>query len=155
FVVMWTATDTSGNFAIDFQLITVHDTQAPHITCPADITVTVNSNSCVATGVTLGNPTNSDNCAVVSVTNNAPAQFPIGTNDVTWTAADAAGNTATCVQRVIVQSTNAPFISTNAAVILTNSPGLCIVTNVNALLTAPTATNRCGTIGVTNNTGGT
>ena len=36
------------------------------------------------------------------VTNNAPAIFPIGTTIVTWTVKDAAGNSATTTQRVIV-----------------------------------------------------
>ncbi|OWY26051.1 hypothetical protein BVG80_00640, partial [Sphingobacteriales bacterium TSM_CSM] len=35
-------------------------------------------------------------------TNNAPATYPVGTTTVTWTATDAAGNTATCSQTVTV-----------------------------------------------------
>jgi hypothetical protein len=39
---------------------------------------------------------------VASVTNNAPASFPLGTTKVTWTVTDASGNTRTIEQVVIV-----------------------------------------------------
>jgi len=50
-------------------------------------------------------PSAVDNCAVATITNNAPASYPIGTNFVTWTALDTSGNAAFCQQRVIVQRT--------------------------------------------------
>jgi len=53
--------------------------------------------------VPLGAPVASDNSGSVSITSNAPAQFPIGTNTVTWTATDPSGNTNSCVQLVIVR----------------------------------------------------
>jgi hypothetical protein len=40
-----------------------------------------------------------------TVSNNAPASFPVGTTPVTWTAADAAGNRASCTQQVTVLGT--------------------------------------------------
>src|SRR5512139_1107496 len=89
-----TATDSSGNRTVCTFTVTVRDTQLPTITCPADVTVNVNAGLCVATGVALGSPTTGDNCGAVTVTNNAPAQFPVGTNLVTWTATDVNGNTA-------------------------------------------------------------
>jgi hypothetical protein len=39
-------------------------------------------------------------CSAVTVSNNAPAAFPLGTNLVTWTARDARGNTSACQQKV-------------------------------------------------------
>ncbi|MBR4253029.1 MAG: hypothetical protein IKQ15_12160, partial [Kiritimatiellae bacterium] len=39
---------------------------------------------------------------VAGVTNDAPATFPVGLSTVTWTAWDAAGNTASAVQVVVV-----------------------------------------------------
>src|SRR3989442_11940485 len=54
--------------------------RSPTITCPADVTVNVNPGACIATGVALGSPTANDNCGAVTITSNAPAQFPTGTN---------------------------------------------------------------------------
>jgi hypothetical protein len=48
-----------------------------------------------------------DNCSVASVTSNAPALFPIGTNAITWRATDPSGNSSTCSQLVIVRLTRA------------------------------------------------
>ncbi|MFZ2898546.1 MAG: LamG-like jellyroll fold domain-containing protein, partial [Saprospiraceae bacterium] len=39
-----------------------------------------------------------------TLSNNAPATYPIGNTTVTWTAKDAAGNTANCAQTVTVQA---------------------------------------------------
>lgn len=49
--------------------------------------------------------TASDNCGVV-ITNNAPAIFPIGTTNVTWTATDPSGNVSTCTRTVTVVGQN-------------------------------------------------
>src|SRR2546427_4405002 len=44
---------------------------------------------CYASGVILGTPTASDNCEGSGVViNDAPSQFPIGTNTVVWTVTD-------------------------------------------------------------------
>ena len=48
-------------------------------------------------------PVTSDNCAVASITNNAPTVYALGTNAVMWIVTDASGNTNTCTQRVIVR----------------------------------------------------
>ena len=94
------ASDSLGNTNDCAQTITVQDSIAPTITCPADITITANTNTCTAV-VALGSPTANDNCTF-TVTSNAPAIFPVGTTLVIWTATDSAGNTTTCTQRVKV-----------------------------------------------------
>ena len=48
------------------------------------------------------NPVTSDNCGVLSVTNDAPATFPVGITTVTWTVNDIHGNSNTCQQTVTV-----------------------------------------------------
>ncbi|TCK64035.1 fibronectin type III domain protein, partial [Winogradskyella wandonensis] len=82
--VTWTFDDGNGNTSTQTQNIVINDTTAPTITAPANVTVSANA-SCEATGVILGTPTTADNCGVATVTNDAPATFPLGTTTVTWT----------------------------------------------------------------------
>jgi hypothetical protein len=83
-----TATDSRGNSSQCTFTVTINDNELPTITCPANVTVNADPGACFATGVALGSPTAADNCATVTVTSNAPAQFPLGTNLVTWTVTD-------------------------------------------------------------------
>ncbi len=145
-VVTWTVTDGSGNTATCTQRVIVRDTTAPTISCPADVTVSANA-GCTATGVVLGSPTTSDNCSVASVTNSAPAVYPLGTNVVTWTVTDGSGNTATCTQRVIVRDTTAPTISCPADVTVSANAG-CTATGV--VLGSPSTSDNCSVASVTN-----
>jgi hypothetical protein len=92
----------------------VQDTTLPTLSCPEDVVVAAND-GCSAINVNLGVPAVSNNCGVVNLTNNAPARFPLGTNLVTWTATDASGNSATCVQRVIVRNTAPQILSLTAS----------------------------------------
>jgi gliding motility-associated-like protein len=145
--VTWTATDASGNTAIATQLVTVIDVLSPTITAPATVTIGTN-NACTATGVNLGTPTASDNCSAVTITNNAPAIFPIGSTTVIWTATDASGNSTTASQIVaVVDQTNPTIVS--PADINVNASASCIVTNVT--LGNPSVGDNCGVASVTNN----
>jgi hypothetical protein len=95
--------DACNNSVTIVQTINVGDITAPVITyCPPGVSAYADSAQCYATGVVLGTPTATDNCSTVTITNNAPAQFPIGKTIVTWTVNDACGNTATCTQTVTV-----------------------------------------------------
>src|SRR5258708_14634555 len=148
--VTWTATDSHGNTATCSQLVIVTGNQPPSITCPALVTVVASPGLCGATNVALGTPTVSDNCgAVASITNNAPAMFPVGTNTVTWTATDSHGNTVTCSQLVIVTVNQPPSITCPPLVTVVASPGLCGATNVT--LGTPTVSGVCGVATITNN----
>jgi Ca2+-binding RTX toxin-like protein len=60
---------------------------------PADITTST------CTSVTIGKALATDPCGV-TITNNAPAKFPLGTTLVTWTARDGAGNVSRATQAV-------------------------------------------------------
>src|SRR5258708_23429266 len=142
FRLTWRATDSSGNTATCQQRVIVRDNQVPTITCPADVTVNVNSGACFATGVALGSPTANDNCGTVTITSNAPAQFPKGTNLVTWTATDSSGNNATCQQRVVVRDNQAPTITCPANITVTLPAGQC-ASNVSF---AVTANDACGSV---------
>ena len=89
--VTWTVKDAANNTPTCTQNVTVTDDEAPSITCPANITTAKTSNdgtgNCTTT-VSLGNPIVLDNCTAAGsliVSNNAPANFPIGVTTVTWT----------------------------------------------------------------------
>jgi len=79
------------------------DTVKPVFTTVPPATVT--SNSCtVAQGLNIGTAAATDDCSgTITVTNNAPARFPLGVTVVTWTAIDAAGNVATKTTTVITE----------------------------------------------------
>ncbi|MEY3198815.1 MAG: hypothetical protein RJA13_773 [Bacteroidota bacterium] len=145
--VIWTVLDASGNSSTAIQIVTINDNTNPTITAPAAVTVNANA-SCVATGVVLGTPTTVDNCAVASVTSNAPATFPLGTTTVTWTVTDNAGNTSTAAQIVTVVDFTAPNVIAPADVTV-SSNSACAAFNV--ALGSPIANDNCSIASTTNN----
>jgi hypothetical protein len=80
----------------------------PSITAPPAITVNANAGFNYATGVALGNPTYIA-LQPATITNNAPAQFPVGNTTVTWTVTDKLGRTATGTQVVTVKPAPCTF----------------------------------------------
>ena len=108
-IVRWTATDSSGNFAIAIQKVSVVDTSAPSITAPNAIQVE-------ATGaegnlVDIGQASGFDFVEIISITNDAPDSFPLGETTITWTATDSSGNFATTTQIVSVVDTTSPTLT--------------------------------------------
>jgi gliding motility-associated-like protein len=146
--VTWTVNDVNGRSATAIQTVTVNDTQDPTITAPSNIVTVAAPGSCSATGVVLGNPATSDNCAVQSVTNNAPANFPVGVTTVTWTVNDVNGRSATATQTVTVNDTQDPTITPPANVTTNTSPGSCSATSV--VLGTPVTSDNCSVATVTN-----
>jgi len=94
--VTWIVTDECGNSSSCSMTVTVVDNEAPVITCPESLVL------CDTEPVVLGQATATDNCGIQSITNNAPATFPVGITNVTWTALDIHGNTSTCIQTVTI-----------------------------------------------------
>jgi hypothetical protein len=88
-------TAASGATATDTMLVTVVDTKPPVLTVPPDIIISacVNPNIGTATAV--------DGCGgTVTLTNNKPSRFPLGTTVVTYFAVDRFGNATSATQRV-------------------------------------------------------
>ena len=111
-VVHFTATDAAGNSTTGSVTVTVKDTTAPTLTVPA--AVTVEQANLAGTAVTLGAATATDICdASPTITNNAPATYPLGTTTVTYTAVDASGNVTTKTTTVTVKDTTKPTITTS------------------------------------------
>ena len=107
-LVTWTATDANGNSSSGTQNVTVVDTTPPALTVPVDVTVEATG---VLTPVAIGTATGTDIFLPVTITNDAPASYPLGTTLVTWTATDANGNVSTATQNVTVQDTTPPTVT--------------------------------------------
>jgi hypothetical protein len=108
-VVVCTATDGAGNQTNCTFTVSVRDAQPPAIACPVDITVT-NAHD-AWTSVVAFSPTAADNCDPSPAIVCSPASgsaFALGTNTVTCTATDAAGNATHCAFRIVVLPGNQP-----------------------------------------------
>ena len=81
----------------------------PTIIVPNDVVVNA-GNNCVAYNVNLGTPNVSDNCSIISVTNDALSVYTLGTTTVTWKVVDGSGNIVTSTQLVTVVDTTNPTI---------------------------------------------
>ncbi|XP_030839157.1 hyalin isoform X4 [Strongylocentrotus purpuratus] len=108
------ATDSSGNQASCFFLVTVTDMQDPMISsCPPS--QSVNTDNGLATAVVSWTPpTASDNSGSVSLTSDYSSgdPFPIGSTRVTYTATDGSGNSVmTCTFDIAVHDNEKPVIS--------------------------------------------
>ncbi len=111
--VLVTAKDAAGNATSGNFTVTVRDTTPPTLIVPPDVTVTQMGDG--GTPVVLGQASATDICDPnPTVTNNAPALFPVGTTTVTWTATDASGNQATGTQKVTVVAAQPPSVEVTA-----------------------------------------
>ncbi|MCB9235628.1 MAG: HYR domain-containing protein [Bacteroidia bacterium] len=139
----YVVTDASGNSDSCSFTITVNDTEAPQITCPADVTVSNDAGMCSAT-VNYTTPVGTDNCAGASTTQSAGlgsgASFALGTTTESYLVTDASGNVDSCSFTITVEDTEAPQITCPADLTVSNDSGMCdaVVT-----YTAPVGTDNC------------
>ena len=135
----WLATDDCGNTATCIQIITVQDTTAPIIVCPADVVLDCPADTTAATNGVATATDQCDNDVDIShsdiVTDNCGNTMLI---ERTWLATDDCGNTATCIQIITVQDTTAPIIVCPADVVLDCPADTTAATNGVA-----TATDQC------------
>ena len=136
----------SNNTAQCAFTVTVNDTQAPSITCPANITHGTDSNACTA--VVTFTPAATDNCPLgptpITCTPASGATFPKGVTTVSCTATDTSNNTASCSFTVTINDTQAPAITCPSPITQPATTGQCsaVVTYSNA-----TAADNCPGIG--------
>jgi hypothetical protein len=118
------ATDSAGNTGTCSFTVTVNDTEAPVVGCPADISTSADAGTCSAT-VSFSATVN-DNCPGASVVCvPAAGSFSVGTTPVTCTATDASGNTAACSFNVTVADTENPSLACPADITTGTDAGQC------------------------------
>lgn len=105
--VTWRSIDSRGNEASAIQVVTVTDRTAPLLTVPVDIVVEA---AAPLTPVAIGTASTND-IFDVTVSNDAPAVFPVGVTVITWVAEDIHGNRSSGQQTVTVQDTTPPALS--------------------------------------------
>jgi hypothetical protein len=131
YTITYTATDDSGNAAAAVtRTVTVVDTTAPVISCPANIVVTLPANSTAVSMPVSFNVTADDSCgtAAINTSRASGASFPVGTTTVNVTATDQAGNASSCSFNVTVHYLFAGFFSpiSNLPVVNTVKAGSAI-----------------------------
>lgn len=118
-----TLKDAANNQSSCSFTVTVVDTQAPQIVCPANIITNTPNAGQTTLAVSFSAPVANDNCGSVNLMCAPPSgtQFPRGVTTVTCTATDAASNQTSCAftvtvfDYVIVDDTNGKllrFVST-------------------------------------------
>jgi len=144
YTVTYNVVDVYGNAAIEIiRDVEVVDTTLPSISCPGDITIGNDTDSCSAI-VNYTTPVGTDNCSSVTTTQitgiPSGGVFPIGTTLNTFQVEDAYGNIETCSFNVTVNDTQAPTISCPSDMFIDNGAGLCtaIVT-----YTTPIGNDNC------------
>lgn len=137
--VTCTATDAAGNHTSCGFTVTVNDTQAPTITCPANITQGTDPNQ--PTAVVTYQASVSDNCpgATYSCSPPSGSTFSLGTTTVTCTATDASNNHASCSFTVTVVDTQPPSITCPTNQSRANDPNQC---GANVTYPNPTVTDN-------------
>src|SRR5207249_2950804 len=114
-----TATDSAGNSATCTTSFVVTDNTAPTVVCSATPSAFADANCQAAVPNVLAGVSVSDNCSPTNAIN--LSQWPpagtlvgLGTNTITVTATDAAGNSATCTTSFVVTDNTAPTVVCSA-----------------------------------------
>ena len=106
--VTYDVTDSSGNTVHAERTVNVVDTTPPvFLSVPDDVLV---DSTETLTTVNIDVAIVTDNIGILSLTNDAPAQFPQGITIVTWTATDTSGNINTATQNIRVQEPLLPIV---------------------------------------------
>jgi HYR domain len=143
--VVWRATDLTGLTRTCSFRVTVKDTEAPTLICPAVVNINTTPNLCSGVA-TYTNPTFTDNCAPTTGTSTrisgliSGSNFPVGNSNVVFQATDAAGNTRRCTMVVTVMDNQPPALICPQPIVVTGSGTPCTSTVIYA---NATATDNC------------
>jgi hypothetical protein len=136
-IVTWTYTDAAGNSTTQTQTVSIVDITKP---VPVQLALPTLTGEC---SYTITNyPTATDNCSVTPITGvpSATSFTTLGDHIVTWTYTDAAGNSTTQTQTVIVQDVTSPVLNVTADTTVFNSANQ---SSAFVLLKSATATDNC------------
>ena len=147
--ITWTVTDAGGNSATCEQTLIVSDNQLPSIVCPENIETYTDTDMCTTSGLELGVAIASDNCDILSLTNNAPEFYEPGLTSVLWTCTDINGNTNTCQQTVNITDNEPPTVICPENIDVPVDEGEVSASNV--ILGIPETNDNCGVTSVENN----
>jgi len=108
-IVTWTATDVAGNESSIEQKVTIVDTTSPSLQIPTDMEIEATSFD--QNIIDLGEATATDNGEIISITNDAPEFFGVGSTEVIWSVIDSSGNLSSASQVVSIIDTTMPVIT--------------------------------------------
>ncbi|HEY0978750.1 MAG TPA: HYR domain-containing protein [Flavobacteriales bacterium] len=152
YTITWTYDDGNGNSSSQTQTVVVDDNTQPTAVCQ-NLTVNLDATGHATITAAQVNNGSSDNCTApgalglgLNTTNFTCAN--LGTNSVTLTVTDAAGNASTCTATVTVVDNLAPVVAQapgflDRSVACNDLPGFFA-----AQALAPTATDNCGTANI-------
>jgi hypothetical protein len=116
-IVRWRAVDLSGGSETCQFTVSVTDNQPPTIACPPNTTVSGSGTPCAYPASQLSSATATDNCAITSLSSNAPANLPQGSHNITWTAKDPGTLSSQCTHTVTVQCGTGPGVQHSSTVL--------------------------------------
>ncbi len=118
----WRATDDCGNTSDCSQLVTVMDTIAPFITCPANISLITTNPAGTAVSFTVPAADICSGSVTPVCTPSSGAVFTVGTRTVNCTATDASLNPSSCSFTVTVVLNHVPVAGDNVLWVLQDHP---------------------------------
>jgi CSLREA domain-containing protein len=151
---------TGGNGGVDatvdhaIETASILITQAPGITCPANITVNADAGQCSASvsfsTTATGFPAPTTTCKIGSTTITSPHTFPVGTSTVDCTASNGGGSDASCSFTVTVNDTQNPTVTAPANVSVNTGPGAtsCSVMVSESTLGTANASDNCSGVSI-------
>ncbi len=147
--IVYQVTDESGNVTICEFTVTVIGESDPSITCPGDIVVSNDPDTCGAF-VDYPLPVAEDACGGdVTIELNAGLEpgafFPLGATTITYTATNTLGNTATCSFVITVVDEEDPVITCPEDITITATEEQC---EFEVEYDLPIATDNCEVVAI-------
>lgn len=116
--VRCTATDAAGNLSRCNTEVTVIDTVAPAVTCPAPLTVECTGSRSAAATYAASAEDACDGAVLPTCSPASGTLLPLGTTPVVCAASDASGNRGECATSITVSDTRPPAVSCPAPVVV-------------------------------------